>query len=484
MTKTIQLPKFESVKLLVYGDVMLDRYWYGTTSRISPEAPVPVVLVDNMEARPGGAANVALNTVALGVKTKLFGLIGEDAEGDILQEMLHDRNVDCFFQRFPDYPTITKLRVLGCHQQLIRMDFEKKFGKIDDLDLVQQYQQQLEGVNAVILSDYAKGSLGHIKKLIAFAKNKNIPILVDPKADDFSKYSGATLVTPNQKEFEAVVGPCSSVEVIEKKGVDLLKVLDIGALLVTLGKDGMLLLQRDGSPLYLSTQAYEVYDITGAGDTVIAVLAAALASGESLEQATQLANIAAGIVVGKLGAATTNVIELAQAMRFQHPFAQSLLTEASLDIAISNARARGERIVMTNGCFDILHAGHVQYLKEAKLLGERLIVAVNDDESVTRLKGIKRPLNSLQDRMEVLASLRVVDWVIPFSEDTPERLIDRIRPDVLVKGGDYAVNHIAGGRAVLARGGKVRTLGLLPGRSTTHLVEKIKQSFIDDEIKI
>lgn len=474
--EAFRLPSFEAAKLLVYGDVMLDRYWYGNTSRISPEAPVPVVLVDNTEARPGGAANVALNLVALGAKTQLFGLTGDDLEGEKLHASLTEKNIDCHFQRFPDHPTIAKLRVLGRNQQLIRMDFEKGFSGVDDAELIQRYEKQLEQIDAVLLSDYAKGALHRVDQLIALAGKKGLPVLVDPKSTDFSKYAGATLITPNRKEFEAVVGPCHSQDEIQDKAVELLRSLDIEALLVTLGKDGMLLVQKDGKPYYLPTRAREVYDVTGAGDTVIAVLGAAIAAGQSMENAAQLANTAAGIVVGKLGAATVSVPELRRALQRQHNSHLGVLTEEELLLAVSDARAHGETIVMTNGCFDILHAGHVQYLDSAKALGDRLIVVINDDDSVRRLKGSTRPFNTLENRMDVMSSLRVVDWVVSFSEDTPARLIEAVMPDVLVKGGDYRPEEIAGGDAVTANGGEVKVLDLVPGVSTTGLAEKIKET--------
>ncbi|MCB1828124.1 MAG: bifunctional D-glycero-beta-D-manno-heptose-7-phosphate kinase/D-glycero-beta-D-manno-heptose 1-phosphate adenylyltransferase HldE [Coxiellaceae bacterium] len=474
MLEGFHLPSFESAKLLVYGDVMLDRYWYGNTSRISPEAPVPVVLVDDTEARPGGAANVALNTVALGVKTTLFGLTGEDAEADLLRKALDEKNIQCHFQTISGYPTIAKLRVLGRNQQLIRMDFEKGFFGVDDVELIQRYEAHLDSADIVVLSDYAKGALQHVDHLIALARKKGLPVLVDPKSNDFSKYAGATLITPNRKEFEAVVGQCHSNAEIKEKAVALLKELDIEALLVTLGKDGMLLVQQHNEPLYLPTRAQEVFDVTGAGDTVIAVLGAAIASGQSLEQAAQLANMAAGVVVGKLGAATVSVPELRRALQRECRSDLGVLTEEELLLAVSDARAHGETVVMTNGCFDILHAGHVQYLDSAKKLGDRLIVAINDDDSVRRLKGSARPFNSLKNRMDVMSALRVVDWVVSFSEDTPARLIEAVLPDVLVKGGDYRPEDIAGGEAVKANGGEVAVLDLVPGVSTTGLAEKIK----------
>ncbi len=474
---TAHFPAFQSVRLLVCGDIMLDRYWYGTTSRISPEAPVPVVLVNDTELRPGGAANVALNLVALDVKTTLLGLIGQDLEGKELQNILEENAVCCHFQKLADHRTIVKLRLLSGHQQLIRMDFEPDFSQVDHSDLIQCYEKQLDQVDAVLLSDYAKGSLHHVESLISLACNRGLPILVDPKSDDFSRYIGATLVTPNRREFERVVGCCESIEDIENKAVDLLQRLDIKALLITLGKDGLLLVLQEGVSYYFPTHAHAVYDVTGAGDTVIAVLSAAIAAGQPVEQAAQLANVAAGIVVGKLGTATVSIAELQRAVQEEqsHP-RTGILTQDLLLSMVAKARKQGQKIVMTNGCFDVLHTGHVHYLEQAKSLGDRLIVAINDDDSVRRLKGAKRPFNTLEDRMNVVASLRAVDWVVFFSEETPECLIKAVKPDVLVKGGDYRSDEIAGSDQVIAYGGEVKVLDWIPGASSTKLIEKMQET--------
>jgi len=468
-----QLPNFESTKILVYGDVMLDRYWYGDTSRISPEAPVPVVLVGDTESRPGGSANVALNLAALGVQSSLFGLIGDDEAGRTLEQQVRANNITCHFQSINDYPTVTKLRVLGRNQQLIRMDFEKRFSGVDDTSLLRSYEEHLNTVDVVIFSDYAKGALQNISQLIAMARKKNLPVLVDPKSKDFSCYAGATIITPNRKEFENLVGVCQSIDEIKSKATAYLKTIDIQALLITLGKDGMLLVKKNGESLHMPTRAREVYDVTGAGDTVISTLGAAIAAGHSLEEAVLLANTAAGVVVGKLGAATVSPAELRRALQRLQGSHMGVLAEAECMLSVSDARAHGEKIVMTNGCFDILHAGHVQYLEKAKTLGHRLIVAVNDDASVSRLKGPTRPYNTVSERMDVLAALQAVDWVVPFSEDTPERLIEKLLPDVLVKGGDYRPDQIAGANVVVANGGRVEVIEFLSGCSTTGLVEKI-----------
>jgi len=470
----IEIPIYEGARVLVYGDLMLDRYWYGNTSRISPEAPVPVVRVNDKEARPGGAANVALNIAALGGQVTLMGLVGEDDEARELKTLLTDKNIECHFRANKNYATTTKLRVLGQNQQLLRLDFEKPAETANDAGLIEAFRQQLANTHIVILSDYAKGVLTHANELIQMARKQGIPVLVDPKCDDFSRYAGATLITPNLKEFTAVVGRCKDDEELIQKAYQLIQNYEFEALLITRGKDGMLLIQKNQEPINLSAHAREVYDVTGAGDTVIAVIAASLAAQTDMVQATTLSNMAAGIVVKKLGAATVTAPELRRELQSANGSQVNILSEKALLLAVADARAHGETVVMTNGCFDVLHAGHVQYLEAAKAMGGRLIVAVNTDDSVARLKGQDRPLNSLQARMEVLAALRSVDWVVPFSENTPARLIGNVLPDVLVKGNDYKVDAIAGSEFVLNNGGKVCTVQVKEGYSTTGLLKKIK----------
>ena len=309
--------------------------------------------------------------------------------------------------------------------------------------------------------------------MIALCRESGVPVLVDPKGRDFEKYRGATLLTPNQGEFEAVAGHCSSDADLTERGWQMVEDLELTALLVTRSEKGMMLLETGNEPLFLSTQAREVYDVTGAGDTVIATLAGALASGQSLASAAALANIAAGLVVRKIGVATVTPGEIQVALHQRGQGGRGLVSRDELLVLVGEARARNERIVMTNGCFDILHAGHVAYLEEAKSLGDRLIVAVNDDDSVRRLKGDSRPINALEDRMLVLAGLAAVDWVVPFADDTPAGLIAAVLPDVLVKGGDYRPEEIAGGREVLQNGGEVRVLSFRDGHSTSRIIDKL-----------
>lgn len=470
------LPDFSKANVLVVGDIMLDRYWYGATNRISPEAPVPVVKINALEERPGGAANVAMNVTSLGGEAKLIGLTGIDEPAKILTEQLQQQHVVCDFVALNSHPTITKLRVLSRNQQLIRLDFEEPFCDVDSLPLLQRIENALPQAKVMVLSDYAKGVLSSVEAIIKMAQQANVPVLIDPKGTDFTRYRGATLLTPNMSEFEAVVGPCHSEEDIEVKGHQLIRDYDIKALLVTRSEKGMTLLQIGQPTYHLPTQAKEVFDVTGAGDTVIATLAASLAAGYTLEDSCFLANASAGVVVGKLGTSTVTQVELEDAIRARTDNGFGVMSEEELLKQVANARQRGEKIVMTNGCFDILHAGHVSYLANARKLGDRLIVAVNSDQSVKQLKGESRPINPLMQRMIVLGALDSVDWVVPFEEQTPQRLIARILPDVLVKGGDYKPDQIAGSKEVIAAGGEVRVLNFEDGCSTTNIINSIKNS--------
>ena len=468
------LPNFDASKVLIIGDLMLDRYWHGGSSRISPEAPVQVVNVNQVEERPGGAGNVALNIASLGAYPTLIGITGKDQAAESLQTKLMAANVTCDFEQHPDLSTITKIRVISRQQQLIRLDFEKPYGSSAANSLVARMAKHIQDCSAVILSDYAKGTLDEIQPLINLANQHHKPVLVDPKGDDFTRYQGATVVTPNLQEFEAVVGSCCDEQQLVEKGIALLKKYQWQALLVTRGERGMTLIRPDNPELHLPAIAREVYDVTGAGDTVISMLASALAAGSEIEDAVALANVAAGIVVGKLGTATVSPHELCRKLRTIGDTGSGIMTQQQLATVVEEAKAHAERIVMTNGCFDILHAGHVAYLKQAKALGERLIVAVNSDHSVKQLKGEGRPINPSDRRMSVLAALGSVDWVVEFEESTPQRLITEIMPDVLVKGGDYKTEEIAGSEEVLANGGSVEVLQFVDGISTTNIIESLK----------
>ena len=430
----LSMPRFDQAPVLVVGDVMLDRYWHGGTSRISPEAPVPVVKVEQIEDRPGGAANVALNIAALGAPASLVGVTGDDEAADSLANSLRGAGVRALFQRIAHQPTIVKLRVMSRHQQLLRIDFEEPFAT-DALALSAQVDELLEGIKVLVLSDYGKGALKNHQMLIQAAKARNIPVLADPKGKDFSIYRGASLITPNLSEFEAIVGGCADEHELVTKGAALMADLDLGALLVTRGEHGMTLLRPGHPAMHLPARAREVFDVTGAGDTVISTLAASIAAGEELPHAVAPGQPGGGHRSRQARhTAAISAPELRRAIQRSEGSERGVLSLEQLLLAIDDARAHHESIVFTNGCFDILHAGHVTYLEQARAQGDRLIVAVNDDASVSRLKGPGRPINSVDRRMAVLAGLGAVDWVISFPEATPENLLAQVKPDVLVKG--------------------------------------------------
>ncbi|OGT36957.1 MAG: bifunctional heptose 7-phosphate kinase/heptose 1-phosphate adenyltransferase [Gammaproteobacteria bacterium RIFCSPHIGHO2_12_FULL_37_14] len=467
------LPDFTQTSILVVGDVMVDRYWFGDTTRISPEAPVPIVNINNIDNRPGGAGNVALNIAALGTKVTLLSLTGNDEAAHTLAQQLSIANVTHDFCMLDNLSTIIKLRVLSRHQQLLRLDFEKKIISFNTDLLIERYKKHLPDTKLIILSDYQKGTLSNPQAFIQLAHKMNIPVLVDPKGQDFSIYRDAFMVTPNLKEFEAIVGSCQHEQDIIDKGRRMLAEYNIKALLITRGEDGMTLIQMEGNTHYPAC-AREVFDVTGAGDTVIGVLGAALASQISILSAVALANLAASIAVTKLGAVTVSVPELEAAITGKTNINSGILNEEQLLQAVQEAKALGKKIIFTNGCFDILHAGHVASLQMAKQLGDYLIVAVNTDESIRKLKGANRPINHLEHRMSVLAGLDVVDWVIPFADSTPERLLRLIQPDFLAKGSDYRLDQVVGADIVRAYGGEVRIMNPNINLSSTTIIDKIE----------
>jgi D-beta-D-heptose 7-phosphate kinase/D-beta-D-heptose 1-phosphate adenosyltransferase len=463
------LPDFSTARILVIGDVMLDRYWSGQAARISPEAPVPIVKVKTIEERVGGAANVALNIAKLGGNVTLIGVIGDDSDGNQLQQMLRAEGVDCDFIVEKNLHTICKLRVMAQHQQLIRVDFEETPLNFNHADLSERLQNHLEKNDVVVFSDYGKGTLKNVADYISISKKARLKTLVDPKGTDYSRYQNADLITPNLGELKAVVGE-GEIETLIEKGREVLTVQKIENLLLTRGEAGMSLIDAK-STYSLPAQAKDVFDVTGAGDTVISVMALGLAINLPLQEAMVLANLAAGIVVGKVGTSTVSTLELTREMH-THKNTFGVVSEDELVEIMQRAKVQGETIVMTNGCFDLLHIGHITYLQQAKALGDRLIVAVNSDESVKILKGNSRPINDLSARMAILAALECVDWVVSFSEETPERIYNKLLPNVLVKGGDYKIEDVVGGEAVIANGGAVKILSFVEGYSTSKLIEK------------
>ncbi|KUJ71350.1 bifunctional D-glycero-beta-D-manno-heptose-7-phosphate kinase/D-glycero-beta-D-manno-heptose 1-phosphate adenylyltransferase HldE [Thiomicrospira sp. WB1] len=466
------MDEFSRTRILVVGDVMLDQYWAGSAKRISPEAPVPVVKVGEQTVRAGGAANVALNVAALGAQATLMGVVGQDDHGQQLEQVVSAAGVTPDWV-YSEVGTICKLRVLSHHQQLIRMDFEEPVPPQAASELAAKVGRAVAGYDALVISDYAKGSLTDVAVMIEAANQAGVPVLIDPKGDDFSRYRSATLIKPNQSEFEHIVGPCPDTATLLQKAESLRESLGTQALLITRSEHGMALVEAEHAATTLQSKAQEVFDVTGAGDTVMAALATAYASGMTLPQSVRLANEAAGLVVKKVGTSTVTRAELEAQWRQAHSHqGYASMSETEVAELVQLAQSKGEKVVFTNGCFDLLHSGHVRYLSEAARLGDRLVIGVNADASVSRLKGPSRPIVDLVGRMEVLSALSCVDWVVPFEEDTPQRLICRLQPDILVKGGDYQPDQIAGADCVLASGGQVEVLSFWQGHSTTELVKK------------
>ncbi len=470
---------FADAKILVVGDVMLDQYWHGGSTRISPEAPVPVVKINKTDNRLGGAANVAANLVTLGCKVKVLGIAGQDQAADILHQLLVDQKIDHSLIPMSKYSTIVKLRVLCRHQQMIRLDHEDDPDTIDQpsmQNLHDQFATDITKYNAIILSDYAKGVLLDPQPFIQAAKALGVPVIVDPKNVNFAVYKDATIVKPNLAEFENVVGKCNNLQMLEDKAHSLMQSHQIGALLITRGAQGMSFIVAGKPAVHMPAYGGEVYDVTGAGDTVIAVLTAGLAIKMDLLKVVHLTTVAAGIVVGKLGTSAVTVQELQQSIGKHKELPQGMTDEQTLQRIIKLSQARGEKVVFVNGCYDLLHYGHIQYLEQARALGDRLVVGVNTDESVKQLKGPTRPMYNLQQRMQVLSALKVVDWVVPFADKTPGRLVEALSPDILVKGDENfaSIEQIPateGVEHVLKNGGAVHLIARTPECSSTKMIE-------------
>ena len=471
---SIDLKLLKKGKVLVIGDLILDKYLEGKSERLSPESPVPVIKPFKEESRLGGAANVAVNISSFGTRTKLLGVTGKDPSAVELKELLLRNKIKSSLVK-SECPTITKQRILTGNQQLLRIDKEERFKEKEWIKTLENYKKELPKFSSVVISDYGKGTLLKVNQLIALAKKNKIPVIVDPKGSDFSKYKGAFIITPNLKEFSEAVGGVNSEKEIEKKSKELINKLSLSALLITRGPEGMTLFQKTQrgkvNKSSYSAHTLDVFDVSGAGDTVIATIASGISCGMKLEDIVELSNITAGVVVGKQGTATFTLQEL-----MPYLDKSSLIDKRIVNEIIENAKKDSKKIVFTNGCFDILHAGHVSYLKEAKSKGDLLVVGINTDSSVSKLKGKARPINELSHRSEVLSSLKCVDIVIPFSEETPLNLIKDICPDVLVKGEDYKLKEIVGADFVIKQGGKVERIKFLKGFSSTKLINDIKKT--------
>lgn len=472
-------------RILLVGDVMLDRYFIGTVDRISPEAPVPVLLVRQSFCRPGGAANVAVNMAAMGGTTMLVGAVGEDAAGSDLRAVLAQDGVgDGQIVSTTAVPTTVKTRLLAGHSQIARFDEESC---LEDAgvrrELVRRVETLVATADVAVISDYAKGvcDAAVCRAVIEAARARQVPVIVDPKGSDFSKYARAAVITPNRAEAVAVVGfPIHGPDDAVKAAQLLRDRFSIASAVITLGEQGMVVVSPDGSAV-IPTQAKQVFDVTGAGDSAVATLAVAMGRGIPLRDACYLANAAAGLQVSRIGTARITWSEVMAAIDQKHVIARrKVVSRTELEAAVRQARAEGKRIGFTNGCFDILHHGHVQLLEAAAQECDLLVVGVNSDASVTRLKGPPRPFVPAPERQAVLAGLSAVGLVTEFGEDTPLELIKAVQPDVLVKGADYAAADVVGADIVKARGGRVVTPLFVPDASTTSIVDRIRLARLGD----
>ncbi len=478
------------IRIAVIGDVILDEYWQGHVNRISPEAPVPIHHVQDISHHPGGAANTALNIQKAGGQASLFGTWGLDEAAEILKKLLETEGISCRgILSVPGRPTSRKTRITSGPQQMLRIDREEPFALEESFQKEILKQLQEEKWDGFLLSDYGKGVLPYdfVRQLVALGQKKKIPIVVDPKGKDFDRYQGCTLVTPNTKESCVALG-------LEEEGTytgeflgrELQKKFGLHDILVTMGAKGMVYVPFDANkkPTKEQAKAKEVFDVSGAGDTVAAVMALALATQTTVPEAVHLATVAAGKVVEKWG--TRPILKEELELGLQEAAMQKeintkgtsgkVLARSNLPTVVKKLQAQHKKTVFTNGCFDLMHVGHVTYLEQAKGLGDILVIGVNTDESVQRLKGKKRPIIPLQERMRMLAGLQCVDYVVAFGEDTPASLIEEVQPDILVKGSDYKVDQIAGAPFVLARGGSVQCLDFVEGWSSSKMIAKIMES--------
>lgn len=478
----VALARVGRPRVAVVGDLILDRYVVGDVARISPEAPIPVLAARREELRLGGAGNVAANLAAMGAEVAMVALVGGDGLGRAVRELLEDLSIDASgVQVDGERPTIEKTRLLSGVQQMLRVDREDPTpveGPVEARVLAAA-REAVGRADAVVLSDYGKGLLTPAVNgaLIAAARERGIPCLVDPKGSDWARYQGATLVTPNRKEAEEALGrPLRSSEEVSLGAAELIERTRLDHVVITLSADGIHHRSASGAEGRVPAEARQVYDVTGAGDTVVSHLAIHLAAGLELGLAVALANQAAGIVVERLGTHAVTREELRLRLEELDPggVGKVLASAEALDRRLEAWRREGRRVVFTNGCFDVLHRGHVEYLRFARRQGDVLLVGVNSDASVGRLKGPTRPVNGLEDRMEVLGALEVVDGVVAFEEDTPAALIERVTPAVLVKGEDWRDKGVVGREWVEQHGGRVVLAPLLQGRSTTAVLERAR----------
>ena len=474
-------------RLLVIGDLILDEYIWGAVSRISPEAPVPILETKSENLTLGGAANVANNLVALGCEVHLVGAIGQDEKGDKLLTLIEEKGISSKgIFRFVHRPTTSKIRVVAHNQQVLRIDKEDNRPITEETEnrIIKYINKALPDMDIVICSDYRKGILTEkvFNAVSHRAKNSKKRVIVDPKSSDFELYKGATVITPNQFEVEKAV----PIKIQDKIDLDraaeyLLNLTHAEVLLITRGKDGMTLYPNKAKPVDIPTQAKEVFDVTGAGDTVVSVLAMALAVGFNPEDSAWLSNMAASIVVGKVGTAVVTLNEINEYLQDEMlRTAHTVLKLEELKKIVSLAKGTGKTVVFTNGCFDLIHGGHIEFLQKAREKGDLLVVGLNSDRSVKSIKGEGRPIKSEKERANIISALRYVDYITIFDESTPEDLIREVRPDILVKGDDYAIDEVVGREIVEGYGAKVELIPIVQGLSTTNIVEKILENHKQD----
>ena len=443
-------------KITVIGDVMIDWYLHGESSRISPEAPVPVVNFKESKFQLGGAANVANNLKHLEIEPFLIGAIGKDHFGSKLKEHLKGENINFNLLSEVSFQTICKQRLMSSNQQLARIDYEQYFHASKLNNIFNTFIKNIAKTDLIIVSDYGKGTIFNATKLIQSARKLKKKILIDPKGKDFTKYKGANLITPNKSEFENIMGKVSSKKDLQKKAKKMLEHLNLESLIVTLGSEGMYVLTQSNKKIkeeFIDAYPQEVFDVSGAGDTTISALGAALSEGKDIFSAAEFANFAASISVSKLGTSTVNKDEIAGLMALEG--------------------SKKQVIVFTNGCFDIIHSGHLDLLKEAKSYGDKLIVGLNSDKSISKLKGPDRPIISQSERKKILSALKFVDEVIIFNEENPLKLIKKLKPNILVKGADYTKEQVVGGKFVESYGGQIKLVKLTKGKSTSNIIDKI-----------
>ena len=443
-------------KITVIGDVMIDWYLHGESSRISPEAPVPVVKFKESKFQLGGAANVANNLKHLEIEPFLIGAVGKDHFGSLLKEHLKVEKIKFNLLSEKSFKTICKQRLMSSNQQLARIDYEQYFHTSKLSNILNTFTKNIAKTDLIIVSDYGKGTVSNARKLIQSARKFKKKILIDPKGKDFTKYKGANLITPNKSEFENIMGKVGSKKDLENKAKKMLEHLDLESLIVTLGSEGMYVLTKSNKKIFgsfINAYPQEVFDVSGAGDTMMSALGAALSEDNDIFSAAEFANLAASISVSKLGTSTVSKDEV-----------------TNLEASKSN---KEQVIVFTNGCFDIIHSGHLDLLKEAKSYGDKLIVGLNSDKSVRKLKGPERPIIGQSERKKILSALKFVDEVIIFNEENPLKLIKKLKPSILVKGADYIKEQVVGAAFVESYGGETKLVKLTKGKSSSKIINKL-----------